>query len=65
MEGEIFVSQEFFEETPIKRKYLLQKTKDLTSKNKLVKVVPDRLVVYEKRGNYIYEAYGDPKLLSS
>lgn len=56
MEGEIFVSQEFFEETLIKHKYLLQKTKDLTSKIKLVKVVPDRLVVYEKRGNYIYEA---------
>ena len=42
----VFVNEDFSEETASIRKDLLQKAKDLRSRNKVAMVVHDRLVVY-------------------
>ena len=42
----VFVNENFSEETASIRKDLLQKAKDLRSRNKVAMVVHDRLVVY-------------------
>ena len=58
---EIFVIKDFPEITASTIKGMLQKARDLSSQNKVVKVVHDRLIVHEKeRRNGISEAQGDP-----
>ena len=57
----IFVNEDFSEETESIRKGLLQKTKKLRSRNKVAKVIYDKLIVYEKeRGNNISEIQSIP-----
>ena len=56
----IFLNEDFLEETSSICKGLLQKAKDLQSENKVLKVVHNKLIVYEKeRGNDISETKGD------
>ena len=49
------------DETANIHKGLLKKAKNLRSQNKVVKVVPDRLSVYEtERGNDVSKAQAEP-----